>query len=151
MLDSAAGGGLTYGETPFASLLREADEELGIDVRAARSAGTISWFNVKDGKSGLGAGLLEPGVQYVYDLEMDAGTVLQPAEAGIDWLRLLSIDEAKGTLLRNEFKPSCACILIDFFVRHGIINAENERDFAEIVSRLHRRLPLPTTYPDYTA
>ncbi|KAI0884181.1 putative thiamine pyrophosphokinase [Annulohypoxylon maeteangense] len=151
MLDNAAGGAVDYGETPFESLVREADEELGFDVKAAVSGGSISWFNIKDGEVGGDLNLVECGVQYVYDLEVDAETVLHPAEAGIDWLRLLSVDEVKDALRRQEFKPSCACVMIDFFVRHGIINAENDRDFAEIVARLHRRLPLPTTYPLKTA
>jgi hypothetical protein len=37
--------------------------------------------------------------------------------------------------------------MIDFFVRHGIINASNEPDFVDMVSKLQRQLPLPTAYP----
>jgi 8-oxo-dGTP pyrophosphatase MutT (NUDIX family) len=150
-LDNAVGGAVNQSEMPFESLVREAREELGIDATPATSGGTISWFNIKDGGAGFDPGLVEPGVQFVYDLEVDANTVLHPAEAGIDWMRLLTIDQVKEALGRHEFKPSCACVMVEFFVRHGIINAENSRDFAEIVSRLHRRLPLPTTYPQKAA
>ena len=31
--------------------------------------------------------------------------------------------------------------MIDFFIRHGITSADNERDSAEINMRLHRTLP----------
>ncbi|KAF5536446.1 thiamine pyrophosphokinase [Fusarium phyllophilum] len=147
MLDNAVGGAVEHGEMPFTSLMREAEEELGIDASAAVSGGAVSWFNVKGGKSGLHPGLVEPGVQYVYDLEVESNVTLSPAESGIEWLRLLSIDKVKAAILQHEFKPSCACVMIDLFVRHGIINAENERDFAEIVSRLHRQLLLPTDFP----
>lgn len=146
-LDNAVGGAIKQSEMPLETLLREGEEELGIDVQAAVSGGTISWFNVKVDQAGFDADLVEPGVQFVFDLEVDATTVLQPAEDGIDWIRLLTIEDVKAALLRNEFKPSCACVMIDFFVRHGIINAENDEDFTEIVSRLHRRLPLPIKYP----
>ncbi|KAK2002286.1 hypothetical protein LX36DRAFT_688229 [Colletotrichum falcatum] len=146
-LDSAAGGAVGQNETPLGSLLREAEEESGISAAGAVSGGTVSWFNVKDGTAGFDGGLVEPGVQFVYDLEVDAETELASAEGGIDWVRLLTIDQVRGALLRHEFKPSSACVLIDFLVRHGIINAENNACFAEIVSRLHRSLPLPTTYP----
>ncbi|KAJ8121479.1 hypothetical protein ONZ43_g2078 [Nemania bipapillata] len=113
-----------------------------------RPGGAISWFNIKEGgTTGFEPGLVEPGVQYVYDLEVDEKAVLRPAEDGIEWLRLLSVDEVMSALRRREFKPSCACVMIDFFVRHGIITAENEGDFADIVSRLHRSLALPTTFP----
>lgn len=146
MLDNAAGGAVKHDEMPFESLLREAKEELGINVSTAVSGGTISWFNIKDARSGISQGLVEPGVQFVYDLEVDPKSDLRAAEAGIEWLRLLSVEEVKAALLRHEFKPSCACVMIDFFVRHGIITAENDRDFVEIVARLHRRFGLPTTY-----
>ncbi|KAK1496461.1 thiamine pyrophosphokinase [Colletotrichum cuscutae] len=148
MLDNAAGGAVNHHELPFKGLLREAAEELDIDAHKATSGGTISWLNIKDKRSGINEGLVEPGVQFVYDLEVSADTKLHPAEAGIDWLRLLSVEEVKSALVRREFKPSCACVMVDFFVRHGIINVENDRQFAELVPRLHRRLLLPVTYPD---
>lgn len=143
MLDNAVGGALKHDETPFDSILREAKEELGIDLNGAKTGGTVSWFNIKEANAGFDPGLVEPGIQYVYDLEVDSKTVLHPAEDGIDWLRLLTIDEVKTALCRFEFKPSSAYVMIDFFVRHGIINAENDVEFPEIVSRLHRRLPSP--------
>jgi hypothetical protein len=31
--------------------------------------------------------------------------------------------------------------MLDFFIRHGIISADNEEDFVEIRQRMHRRLP----------
>ncbi|KAI1368739.1 putative thiamine pyrophosphokinase [Xylaria arbuscula] len=141
MLDNTVGGAITQGETPRESLLREAMEEIGIDVKAAKSAGNISWFNIMDQYR------LEAGVQFVFDLELDPKTELSPAEPGIEWLRLLSVSEVIDALKRHEFKGSCASVMVDFFVRHGIINAENDCDFPEIVSRLHRRLPFPTTLP----
>jgi hypothetical protein len=50
------------------------------------------------------------------------------------------VEEVKTALLRGEFKLNSAIVVIDFFVRHGVITAENERDHVEIVCRLHRRL-----------
>lgn len=145
MYDNAVGGAVKHDEEPFQCLMREAKEELGIDANDAVSGGTISWFNIKDARSGIYPGLVEPGVQYVYDMEVSIKAKLDPAEAGIEWLRLLSVDEVKTALTEHKFKPSSACVMIDFFVRHGIITAENEIHFAEIVPRLHRRLPLQTT------
>ncbi|KAL4746958.1 hypothetical protein BDW72DRAFT_209962 [Aspergillus terricola var. indicus] len=147
LLDNAVGGAIQHEEMPMEALLREAREELHIDADAAVPGGTVSWFNIKGRSAGLEPGLVEPGIQYVYDLEVDPEIELRPAEDGIEWLRLLTVEEVKAALGRHEFKPSSAYVMIDFFVRHGIINAENDREYAEIVSRLHRRLPLPTTYP----
>lgn len=57
----------------------------------------------------------------------------------------MTIDEVKAALATSEFKTNSALVMIDFFIRHGIITAENEEHYAEIVARLHRKLPLPTS------
>jgi hypothetical protein len=54
------------------------------------------------------------------------------------------VSAIKEALSRGEFKPNCAIIMIDFFVRHGILTPENEPDYLEIVARLHRRMEHPT-------
>ncbi|KAI1173937.1 putative thiamine pyrophosphokinase [Nemania sp. FL0916] len=146
MLDNAVGGAVMHGESPRESLLREALEEIGIDVKDAKPGGTVSWCSVRE-RNGVDLGVVMPGVQYVYDFEVDGKRELRAAESGIDWLRRLTVDEVLAALHRREFKPSCACVMIDFFIRHGVITAENDEDFADIVARLHRRLPLPTTAP----
>jgi hypothetical protein len=43
-------------------------------------------------------------------------------------------------MAREQFKPSCAVVLLDFFIRHGILTAENEKYYAELISRIHRKL-----------
>ncbi|KAI0520744.1 putative thiamine pyrophosphokinase [Xylaria bambusicola] len=150
MLDNAVGGAVVEGETPRGCLLREAMEEIGIDAKDAVSGGTVSWFRIKENRTGFTPGLVEPGVQYVYDLGVGSETILHSPEAGTDWLHLLSINEVMGALRRHEFKPSSACVMIDFLIRHGIITAETDPDFADVVSRLHRKLSLPTRFPEQT-
>jgi hypothetical protein len=56
----------------------------------------------------------------------------------------MRVDEVKEALSRAEFKTNSAVVMIDFFIRHGIITADNEKDYVEIVQRMHRRLPFPT-------
>ena len=47
--------------------------------------------------------------------------------------------------LRNgEFTPTDRCIVLDFFMRHGIVNSESEENYVEIVSRLRRMHDFPT-------
>ena len=43
---------------------------------------------------------------------------------------------------RGEFNPNCALLVLDFFIRHGILTPENEADFDEVKSRLPRPLNL---------
>jgi hypothetical protein len=46
-------------------------------------------------------------------------------------------------MVAGKFKPNCAIVLLDFFVRHGILTAENEKDYLQIVGRLRTPLPFP--------
>lgn len=148
MLDQAVAGGVSRGETPLECVAREASEEAGLSAEMVRekavSAGTVTWFNVSDDRAGGEPGLMNPGILYAYDLEVGKDVVFQPAEDDIESFSLMEADEVKEALRRGEFKPSCAMVMLDFFIRHGIITAENERDYDEIAQRLHRRLPFRT-------
>lgn len=39
---------------------------------------------------------------------------------------------------------TASAVLIDFFIRHGLLTPENEPDYIEIMARLHRRFEFPT-------
>lgn len=148
MLDNSVAGGITVGETPFTALVREAGEEAALPaslVRASATAcGTVSYFHVRDERAGGETGLLQPEVQYVYDLEVGEEVVLRPADGEVSEFYLWGVEAVQAALGRGEFKPNCAVVLVDFLVRHGVLTAENEADYVEIVARLHRRLPFPT-------
>ncbi|KAL2061863.1 hypothetical protein VTL71DRAFT_7241 [Oculimacula yallundae] len=148
MLDNAVAGGVAAGENAFECLVREASEEAAIAenyVRDhAKAGGTVTWFNISDARAGGEPGLMNPGVLYVYDLEIAADMILESVDHDIEAFHLMSVQEVKEALEKGRFKPSSANVTIDFFVRHGIITAENDEDYVDIVSRLHRRLPFPT-------
>jgi hypothetical protein len=46
-------------------------------------------------------------------------------------------------MAKGEFKPNCALLILDFFIRHGILTPDNEKDFDEIKRRIHRDIELP--------
>ena len=56
----------------------------------------------------------------------------------------MDVDEIQEALSRGEFKTNSAVVMLDFFIRHGIITSDNEKDYVEIMQRMHRRLPFPT-------
>ncbi|KUI71672.1 hypothetical protein VM1G_07097 [Cytospora mali] len=145
MLDQAVAGGVARGETPLECIAREASEEAGLSADMVRekavSAGTVTWFNVSDERAGGEPGLMNPGILYVYDLEIGENIKFEPAEDDIESFVLMGTDDVRQALLGGEFKPSCAMVMLDFFIRHGLITAETERDYDEIAQRLHRRLP----------
>ncbi|KAK0737785.1 hypothetical protein B0T18DRAFT_440802 [Schizothecium vesticola] len=49
-----------------------------------------------------------------------------------------------STTLTGLFKPSYALVLLDFFIRHGLLDTTNEPDYIEISCRLRRTLKFPT-------
>ncbi|KAL8731648.1 MAG: hypothetical protein Q9166_003336 [cf. Caloplaca sp. 2 TL-2023] len=148
MLDNTVAGGIATGEQPFDCIVREAAEEASFPEELVRSrakpCGTISYFSFRDERAGGERGLLQPEVQFVYDMEVGADVIPKPCDDEVEDFRLWTIGEVQGALLEGLFKPNCALLLLDFFIRHGILTAQNEKHYVEIVSRLHRKLPFPT-------
>ncbi|KAL4931621.1 thiamine pyrophosphokinase-related protein [Aspergillus undulatus] len=148
MLDNTVAGGMSTGEKPYECLVREAMEEASLPediVRAnAVGVGCVSYAYVRDDRAGGETGLVQPEVEYVYDIRLPAEVVPKPNDTEVEEFCLLTIEETKKALANREFKPNCAVVLVDFFIRHGIITPENEKDFLQIITRLHRRLDFPT-------
>jgi 8-oxo-dGTP pyrophosphatase MutT (NUDIX family) len=148
MLDNAVAGGIASGESPFESLVRECAEEASLAedlVRSkAKAAGTVTYYYIRDERAGGETNLMQPECQYIYDLELPEDTIPKPGDDEVEEFYLWSIDEVKQAMENGEFKPNCALVVLDFLIRHGFLTSENERDFIEILSRLHRRLEFPT-------
>ncbi|KAF8314335.1 NUDIX hydrolase domain-like protein [Cantharellus anzutake] len=139
-LDNSAAGGIPYGLTPTEALVKECLEEASLEenfVREyVRAAGAISYFYQTSN------GWLQPEVQYVYDLVVPAGVNApepKPSDGEVEHFELLSIDHVLDRLGNGLFKPNCALVLIDFFIRHGHITPELEPNFLEILTRIHGR------------
>ncbi|KAH9840373.1 hypothetical protein Tdes44962_MAKER07968 [Teratosphaeria destructans] len=147
MLDNTVAGGIATGESPLESIVRESAEEASLPEELVRekaiAVGTVTYFHIRDYRAGGETGLLQPEVQYVYDLELPADTIPKPSDDEVERFELRSVEEVKESLQAGEFKPNCALVLLDFFVRHGVLTAADEA-YVEIVARLHRRLEFPT-------
>lgn len=147
MLDNTAAGGMSTGERPYECGVREAMEEASIPEDVLRKslipAGCVTYFYVRDSRAGGETGLLQPEIEYIYDLKLDASIIPKPCDSEVEDFRLWTVDEVKESLRKGEWKPNCAVVVIDFFIRHGILTPENEPDYLEIVARIHRRLEFP--------
>ncbi|RPB13109.1 hypothetical protein P167DRAFT_573504, partial [Morchella conica CCBAS932] len=148
MLDNTVAGGIAAGMGVFETLVKESGEEAsfgrGLVEGAARSVGAVSYFYERHRSAGGEEGLLQPEVQFVWDMEVGEGVVPRPGDDEVVGFRLLGVEEVKEELAKGSFKPNCAIVLLDFFIRHGIITPENEPNYIEICSRIHRRFEFPT-------
>ena len=81
---------------------------------------------------------LKPDVQICFDLELPAEFVPNAVDGEIESFALLPAAEAMR-LVRDtrEFKFNCNLVLIDFFVRHGLIGPEDQ-DYVAICRGLRR-------------
>lgn len=145
MLDTTVAGGVKSGMPPFQTIVEEADEEASLPEDLIRKKaccrGVISHMNITGNDFPGEKGLVTPDYVYVYDIELPQDVIPKPHDEEVSSFTLMSIEDLKAALLREEFKPDSAAVLVEFLVRHGIITPENEPDFVDISMRLHRRLP----------
>ncbi|KAG9001009.1 hypothetical protein FRB94_005033 [Tulasnella sp. JGI-2019a] len=141
-LDNTVAGGIPHGFSSREALLKECSEEASIPeaiADRAKGAGAVSYFyrNMK--------GYLEPEVEYVYDLCLPADNgqvdafIPKPSDDEVESFELLSVDDVVSKMKAGEFKANCAVVLLDFFIRHGMVTPENEPNFLEIWTRIHGR------------
>jgi 8-oxo-dGTP pyrophosphatase MutT (NUDIX family) len=146
MLDTTVAGGVKADESPFECIVHEADEEASLPedlVRSrARACGAITYVAAKDTEDGK---LMAPDCLYVYDLEVDEGVIPRPRDDEVKEFYLWDLAQVMEALVKGEFKPNCALVMIDFFIRHGVITEENNVDYLELCRRLRRKLPVPTS------
>ncbi|KAF7869703.1 hypothetical protein EAF04_004487 [Stromatinia cepivora] len=147
MLDNTVAGGMATGEDKFEALVRECMEEASFPEEIVRKnvkdQGALTYFHVRGVNAGGETGLMQPECEYVYDLELPLDVIPKPNDTEVDQFYLLTVEEVQEHMKNDEFKTNCAIVLLDFFIRHGILTRENESDFDEINSRIHRKLPFP--------
>lgn len=147
MLDNTVAGGLMTAEDPFECIIREADEEANLPEPFMRErcklAGTVVYLYITDERAGGEKDLIYPETQWVYDIELPSDVKPQPKDGEVEEFYLWTVDDIQEAMARGEFKPNCALVLVDFFMRRGILTRHNEPDFDEIVRRMHRKTPFP--------
>jgi len=151
LLDNSIAGGVSSGEFPGECIVREAAEEARLPEDLVRNAikpcGSLSWMHLKTPQSDSEYGGVSPCVQYLYEMEVPGDIQLTPGEDGeVEQYYLWDVDQVQKAMMNGEFKTSCALVLVEFFIRHGYITAENERNLAELTARMHRKLPFETFY-----
>ncbi|WVR03387.1 hypothetical protein IAU60_000378 [Kwoniella sp. DSM 27419] len=142
-LDNSVAGGITAGDTPLETMVKECDEEASLPEplvrRLVKNCGVATYFYFTDD------GFLQPEVEYIYDLPLppsDSAEYVRPAphDDEVESFALWTIPELIEALHSDDMKPNCGLIYVDFLIRHGFITAENEPHFLEISWRIRRAL-----------
>lgn len=143
MLDNTIAGGLGYPYGIWENVIKECYEEGGLSEdfvqKNVKSAGAVSYIIQPYGPEGHA----QPEVEYIYDLafELETDNVPRPVDGEAESFQLMTIDEIRERMLLGEFKPNCALVICDFLIRHGILTPQNEPNYLEILSRIHRKFP----------
>ncbi|KAL1604895.1 hypothetical protein SLS60_004435 [Paraconiothyrium brasiliense] len=149
-LGVTVGGSLPTGETPLQCLIREAQEEASLSEdlvsKSAHAVGILSYVTTSDAKSARDseAGLIRAEVQYIYDMKVGVDVKPTPFDNEASTISLYSLGEIKKALDDGEFTPANACLILDFFIRHGLVTYESEVNYVQIISRLRRSLGIHT-------
>ncbi|KLU85963.1 hypothetical protein MAPG_04982 [Magnaporthiopsis poae ATCC 64411] len=145
-------------ETPLGYMRRDVydrllqvPEALRGEVRLDASKNTVSVFQWQDEQLDepertrrvAAVGHVHPECEWVYDLELPRGTTPRPKDGEVESFALMDVPEVQVHLAAGRFKPNCAAVTLDFFIRRGIIDRSNEPCYDEIVRRLHRVIPFP--------
>jgi len=135
-LDNTVAGGqpihLSYKE----NLIKECEEEASIRIEMAMraiSVGAISYV-YEEKKEGR----LKPNTLFCYDLEMPEDFVPNSTDGEIEKFMLWPIEHVAAIVRdTDDFKLNCNLCIIDFLVRHGLIEAEHP-DYLAICQGLRR-------------
>ncbi|XP_054859968.1 uncharacterized protein LOC129346640 isoform X2 [Eublepharis macularius] len=137
LLDNLAAGGIASGLGVRETLVKECQEEACIPASLAAQAkpvGTVSYTYV-----GAHGGIY-PECQFVFDLELPEDFVPQVGDGEVQEFYLYPLHKVKEVIGSSDFKPNCAMVALDFLIRHGYIQPDDEPQYAEMVEGLHRTL-----------
>lgn len=114
MLDNSVAGGITAGDLPRKSVIRECAEEASLDpdfvAQRVRQTNVIT-YNYRTAE-----GWLSPEVQYCFDLKLPApesdegGVVLttNPDDGEVESFSLMTVEQVVENMVAGNFKPNCA-------------------------------------------
>ncbi|WP_203074675.1 NUDIX hydrolase [Falsiroseomonas ponticola] len=118
-MDNVVAGGIPAGLSPAECLVKEAAEEASIPPELAGRAafaGRVSYIMAT-------AEGLRRDVLHCYDLELPEGFVPTPHDDEVERFELLPVEAVMRAVAETEqVKFNVNLVLIDFFLRHGLID-----------------------------
>ena len=131
-LDHLVAGGLPAGVPPGACVVKECGEEASIPPELACKARPVGIVSYAQNYQGC----CKRDVLFCYDLELPEDFVPTPDDGEVESFERYSAERAAETVAETtEFKTNCTLVIIDWFVRHGLIGPE-EPGYADLVASL---------------
>lgn len=119
MLDNTVAGGQPHGIGLDENMAKECAEEAAIPsgiASQARRTGLVSYVREEPGG-------LKPEVLHCYDLELPWDFEPRPADGEVEGFeRMHARDVIELVRDTERFKPNCNLVLLDFFLRHGLLD-----------------------------
>jgi len=136
-LDNLVAGGQPVGLTLRENLQKECAEEAAIApslVAQAQSVGSIRYcMETPDG--------VKPDVIFCYDLELPSDFIPQNTDGEVASFELLPLDAVAEIVRTSDaFKFNCNLVIIDFLIRHGVINPDQEPTYEALTRGLQGQL-----------
>ena len=135
MLDNMVAGGQPLGLGLKENMIKECAEEAGIPqeiARTVRAVGMIDYSHQSEDTA-------KPDRQYCYDLELPETFQPVAADGEVGEFMLWPIEKVAEVVRDTfEFKFNCNLVIIDFLIRHGVLDPDSEPDYAAICLGLRR-------------
>jgi hypothetical protein len=131
-LDNTVAGGQPVGIGLHDNLIKECAEEASIPRSLAQQAKAVSFISYLN-QSGP---QLKPDLMICFDLELPEDFTPRANDGEVHSFELWPVQRVLETVRdTSDFKYNCNLVLIDFFVRHGLLSADDPQ-FVAIVSGL---------------
>lgn len=133
-LDHIVAGGLPYGISLAENLRKECHEEAYMEAEIANQARSVSIISYKREYQQGG----KQEIIYCYDLALPTSFTPRCNDDEVEEFYLMPIEEVMHIVqTTRDFKSNCNLVLIDFFIRHGLITADAD-DYVELVRGLRQ-------------
>jgi 8-oxo-dGTP pyrophosphatase MutT (NUDIX family) len=134
-LDHMVAGGLSHGYSVDETVVKEAEEEAAVPdalARQARPVGALTY--VAELESGLRDDTL-----FLFDLALPETFVPENTDGELQGFARWPVEAVMARVRdTDDFKFNVAPVLIDFFLRHGLLDPDRDPDYLRIVTALHR-------------
>lgn len=137
-LDHLVAGGLGHGYSVDETMVKESAEEANIHEQLARCAKPVGALTYVTEIDEIDGGLRDDTL-FIFDLEVPADFVPENTDGELAGFELWPIETVMQRVRdTDDFKFNVGPVVIDFFLRHGLLDPDRDPDYLRIVHELHR-------------